>query len=167
MGRLVHLESAEEAELDDARLSRCQRVELLQRIIEGDKVEWLVLRRADGLIQRHANAVVTLLATATAGVINEDAANGLCRHGEELGAVLPADMLLADQPHERLIDQLGGLESVTLALAPHRDLRNAMEFREDERGKAIGRAGHAALYLGEDRGDVQRKEKGEGGEGLP
>jgi hypothetical protein len=32
-----------------------------------------------------------------------------------------------------------------------------MEFCEDERGKAISRAGHTALYLGEDRGDVQRK----------
>ena len=169
MCRLVHLEPAEEAELDDARLPGREGVELLQRIIERNEVEWVILFRPDGIVERHAHAVVTLLPAARAGMIDKDAANGLRCHGEELGSVLPACMLLPDQPHERLIDELGGLECVTLALASHGDLGNAMEFREDDRGEAIGRTGHAALNLGEDRGDVQVKtgtgnsEQGTGG----
>ena len=75
--------------------------------------------------------------------------------GEELRAILPVGVLLPHQLHEGFVDQFGGLQGVTIRLAPHGALGDAVEFFIDDGCEAIGGAGDASLHLGQDDGDVQ------------
>jgi hypothetical protein len=51
-------------------------------------------------------------------VIHQDASHHFGRDGEEMRAILPIRLSLADEPEVRFVDERGGLQGVPWTLAP-------------------------------------------------
>ena len=68
------------------------------------------------------------LRIAPTRVVDEDAAHGLRRNGQEMGAVLPLHALVIDQPQVGFVDQRRRLQAVAGALALHVVVRQTTEF---------------------------------------
>lgn len=75
--------------------------------------------------------MIPLLAAVVSRVIDEDAANRSRGDREELSAVLPRDLTLADETNECFVYELGGLKCVAVTFAAHRNLGDAMKIGED------------------------------------
>jgi len=101
-----------------------------QRAIEGDLLP----------------ASPTLGCSPSAGMINQDAANHLGRHREEVGPAPPVDARLVDEPDVRLVDEGRGLERVPGPFLGHALLGDLAQLVIDQdqepiRRGAIRRAG--------------------------
>ena len=74
-------------------------------------------RVGDQRTQRHGDGGAAALGgVAGPGVITENPPHHSCRCGEELRPVVPRGVLLIDQLHEQGVDQIGGVEVVSVAL---------------------------------------------------
>ena len=103
-------------------------------------------------------AAAALERAASARVIDEHAPHHLRGDGEELGAALPARVVLAVEPEPRLVHERGGLEGVALALAAQRARRLPAQLRVDERHERFGSARVAGAPRAQQLGDVVRRE---------
>jgi hypothetical protein len=61
-------------------------------------------------------------------MVDEDLPHDACSDAEEVGAVLPAHVLIANQPHIRFVDQGGRLKRVIAPLAPHVGASSTTQF---------------------------------------
>src|SRR6185503_16329090 len=77
------------------------------------------------------------LRVPASGVIDEDPAHDLRRHGKEMRPVLPLNPGEINQPHIGLIDQRGGLQAVTVTLTSEVPAREAPELVVDDGGQAV------------------------------
>ena len=73
-------------------------------------------------------------------MVNQNAPHHLGRNREKMGAILPLHALIIHQAHVGFIDQGGGLQAVSGALAFHIVVSQAAEFLIDDRGQALQRA---------------------------
>ena len=80
-----------------------------------------------------------LAALPVARVIHQDAPDQLRGHAEEMGAVLPVDAALVDQPQVGFVHQGGGLQGVVGPFAPQVPAGQALEFAVDQRREALER----------------------------
>src|SRR5688572_13086606 len=87
-------------------------------------------------------------------VVDEDAAHGLRRCRHEMGAVLPVNALVIDQPQVGFVDQGRGLQAVAGALAPHVVVRQTTEFVVDDRHQEGERTLISVAPRSEKRADV-------------
>src|SRR5918993_2740058 len=116
--RLLDREAAEEAQLDDARLLRVERVEAFERLVERDQVRGALARHVDVLVEREfLEFAAALFGLLLARVIDEDAAHHLRRDAEEVRPVLPLHLRLIDEPQVGFVDERGRLQGVALSLA--------------------------------------------------
>ena len=74
---------------------------------------------------------------ARAGVIHQNAADHLRGDAEEMGAVLPPDVVLADQLQIGLVNQGGALQGVARPLLPQVAAGQAAQFVVDQGGEFL------------------------------
>ncbi len=66
--------------------------------------------------------------------LDQDVAHQLRRNAEEMGAVLPSNILPIDQSQISLVDQCRGLQGVVAAFARHPAFSQPVQFAINERG---------------------------------
>ena len=69
---------------------------------------------------------------------------------------MPRGVLLIDQLHEQGVDQIGGVEIVSVALLAQLTLKQSCQLKVDERQNLVERVAVAVAPLGEQAGDVGR-----------
>ena len=87
--------------------------------------------------------------------VHEDAAHQPRRHGEEVDAVLPVDLLRANQAEIRLVDERGRLQAVANPLARHAAFGDAVQLAMNERDQLLERSVITATPVHEQAGDVR------------
>ena len=95
-----------------------------------------------------------LTAGLAAGVLDEDAAHGLGRGGEEVAAAVPARVVRPDEPEVGLVDQGRGLERLARLLLRQPLGGELAQLVVDQRQELLGRLRVALLDGREDAGDV-------------
>src|SRR5574341_1730686 len=117
---LGDVQPAEETQLHDLTPSRIERSQSIQRIIERDEVNTLRMSDAFGFNERDSQRLATAFGAAFgAGQIHQDAAHDLRGKDQKMGAVLPLDALVINQPQISLIDERRGLQQVSGILTRH------------------------------------------------
>ena len=141
----------------DIRFYRLRRISSSSQARAKVHRQHLIVRfgRDRVIVQFHGSlaAAVTLTVLAP-GVVGEDAAHGFGGGGEELVAVLPAAIFLADQFQPRFVDQGGGLEGLAGIFLRHFVRSQAAQFRIDERQELVGGLGLAAFHCFQHAGDI-------------
>ncbi len=159
----LDIESAEEAEFDDAGLDGIEGRESVEGFVEGEHLDRGVVGDEGDVVEGGASpAAAPLLRPAGASVVDEDAAHGSRGEREELGPGRPAGVILTDESEVRLVDESGGLEGVSGALLAHEDAGEIAEFAREQIVESIDRAFVAGPGLGHQGGDAG----GTGGAGL-
>ena len=106
-------------------------------------------------VERHRlRAAAPLLIVLRPREVDEDAAHQARRHRQEMDAVLPVDLLRADQAQVGLVDQRGRLQAVPGALASHAAARDAMQLLVDERHQLLEGGFVAATPREQQAGDA-------------
>jgi hypothetical protein len=155
-GRLVDGQAAEVAHLDDPALPRCDLGERLERLVEG-QIGLATIRDAQSLVKSQDDGTPAALGGALlARVAHQDAAYQGRRHGEELRPVLPTDALVLRQAHVDLVDDLGGLQGVSRALALEAALSEPPEVVVDQRHQTLESVEAPGAPFEEQPGDVFR-----------
>jgi hypothetical protein len=70
-------------------------------------------------------------------MIHKDPPHDTSGHREEMGAVVPRDVLRVDQAEIRLVDEDRGLEAVARSLSGHAPFGDLVEFPMDERYQSL------------------------------
>ena len=155
LGDLVVLEAAEEPQLDDPRQLGVDLGELRERLVDGHDVGVARLRLVGHVVEGDpVEAAGALLAAAAPGVVDQHPAHHRGGKGEEVGAALPVDRALIDQPQEGLVHQVGGLEGVAGALAGEIARGQPAELVVDRRQQPVERLAVAPAPLAEEQGHV-------------
>src|SRR6266496_1197685 len=81
---------------------------------------------------------------APAGMVQQDAAHQGSGNREKVAAVVILHLALSNETQVRLIDEGGGLQSVTGALAAHAGGSQAAEFIVNQRDELVSGLGIAA-----------------------
>lgn len=98
-------------------------------------------RRIAALVERYRRLAPAALASgATPCVVDEDAAHGVGRDGEELLASARGDLTLPQQPQMGHVDEPGRRERVTVRLTSQLLTRDAPQFVADQWEKRLERA---------------------------
>ena len=139
VGGLVHVESAEEAHLDDLRFARIELRQRVHRVIERDQVRGPVAPHQGGLVQRDMRHATSAFEIVAPRVLHQNAPHHLRRHREEMGAILPLHALIAHEAHVRLIHQRRRLQAMAGTLAPHVAARQPVELVIHDRGQPFER----------------------------
>ena len=114
---LVVLQAAEEAQLHDLRQLRIDLMELDERFVHRDDLRVTVSGDVRHFVEHHeAHAAAVLAVGAPARVVGQDAPHHPGSDAEEVCAILPVDVALADQAQERFVDEIVCLERLTGAL---------------------------------------------------
>jgi len=111
-------EPAEEVEVSDLGRHGIFGLESIEQVVEGKhKIE--VLGDRGNLIEEFEpdSAAGSLEPIAIAGVVDQDPPHGLGSGGEEVSAAV--ELLVADQPQVRLVDECGGVEGVIGGFGGH------------------------------------------------
>ena len=151
-GHLGDFEPAEETKLDDAGPSRLGRGELIQGVVENEKIDDPLVLRGERLVECDLKISTALGRIAGASVIDEDAPHRLGHGAEEMRAIAEWDVG-AGEPEKGLVDESRRLERVTLPLAAHVPARDRVQLTVDERQQLGERCGVAAACRGEKIGD--------------
>ena len=110
----------------------------LERIVEGDEILTWLVRHDQRVIKRHSDGpAAALLVALRPGDVHEDAPHQPRGHREEVGPVLPVDVLDVDQPEVRLVHQRRRLQAVPAALARHAAPRDPPQFVVHQRDQLV------------------------------
>src|SRR5438552_10605822 len=98
-GALLDRQAAKELHFNDSALLWIDLSQSFERVIKGNDVRRSLLRDGHSVIQCNlARATAALCVGVTARVIDQDAPHQLRGNSEEVGAVLPMNVLAIDQP---------------------------------------------------------------------
>ena len=90
-----------------------------------------------------------------ARMIHQNAAHHLSRYSEKVGAILPGDFTLANQPQVRLMDNRSRLQRMIDALAAHVSGRQTVKLIVDAVHQFRGRPGVVMFHLSEQFSDLR------------
>jgi hypothetical protein len=153
----AHFEIGEVFELHEPRKVWRRLGESSERAIEIDEVDRARLVRSERVGKRDTHSpTATLLGTMPASVIEEDAAHHVCRDSQKMGAILPRDPILVDQPEVRFVDERCRLERVLGSFAPHQSGCNPTQIVEDDGCQTISCRSIPFAELDEKPGNVFR-----------
>ena len=131
--------SNKEAQFDNLGLDRIARGQLIERIIDGQKMIFVGRHGNVHVFKIHSLQTTAVTARKSApGVVNKKMAHGLGRGGEEMRAIFESRVFFADQAHPDLMHQGGGLERVTGRIMGHFVSGELAQFRIDQRQELIG-----------------------------
>jgi len=154
-GGLLNGEAGEDAEFDDGGLLGVELGEGAKRIVDGFDGNALGLEGGDGFIEGgKGEAVAALGGGAGAGMIDEDAAHEGGGEGEEVGAALPIDAVVADEFEPGLVDEGGGLEGVAGSFVLKVVSGEAAEFVVGEGSEFVESGGFAGAPSEEQLGEL-------------
>ena len=85
---------------------------------------------------RHATPAFQIVAPR---VLDQNTTHDLCRHREEMRAIVPLHARVIHQPHIGLVDQGRGLQAMAGTLAPHVAARQSVELVIYESGQPFER----------------------------
>jgi hypothetical protein len=154
-GGLVTGQPREIAHLDQAGLQRVGMGEPGQGRVQGEQV-LVRLGYGDEVRVHHLPlaAAAVLGPRLAAGALDEDAAHGFGRRGEEVAAAVPVTGLVpVHQPYIGLVDQGRGLEGLAGPFLSEPLGRKLAEFVINQRQELVGGARIALLDGREDVGD--------------
>src|SRR5262249_33562425 len=96
--RLFHTQAPKVSQLDDLALARVNRRQALQRVVQRNEFRAARLRDYRRFIERDlASPSSALGVAARAGIIHQNLSHQLSGNREELGAVLPAQLIQINQ----------------------------------------------------------------------
>ena len=144
-GSLVDRQAAEEPHLDDFHLPFVEGSKGPEGVVECDELVFTVLiTDGDGRFERdEVNAAAPLFGPFCARMVDEDPPHHLRRHSDELGAVLPLDPALADEPDECFMDERRRLERVFRTLLAEVGAGEAALLAVHDRDQFVERGGIA------------------------
>ena len=153
-------ETGEETEFHDFRLLSGEPLKLFERFIELQN-NFVFGRGGDfNLIQRDLLGILAVPHTEPPpGAVYEDMSHGFGSGAEEMPAVLPSLMLIADQPQISLMHQSGGLQSLSGRQEGHFVGSESAQFLIDQREQFVSGFAVAVLDPLEDLGDVAHARK--------
>src|SRR5713101_6830591 len=129
LSRFLHIKAAEESQFDNFTLPLIYLGQPIQGIIESHQIGIGFISYKQRLVKVHVRSrSSTLLVTARASEVNENAPHQLRAHGEEVGPVLPLDSPDIHQSKIGFMNERGGLESMSGALTSHVTARGCMYF---------------------------------------
>src|SRR5580704_683074 len=114
----LHAQAAKKTQLNHLRLSRIHVGKSLQSIVEHDQIFIATSAEDRCVFQSNVLDAAPAFQVVAPRVINQNSSHELRRHGEEMGAVLPAHALVIHQPQVSLVDQGSGLQTVASAFRP-------------------------------------------------
>lgn len=136
-GGLFRSEAAKEAHFNDFLLARVHGMQLFERFIDGEQLLLGVYFKCEGIVPGTRSMSASALgAESGTGVVDQDSAHQLCRHGHEVGAVLEACSVLLDELEISLMNEGGRLQGVADALVPHVRGGTPMQLVVDQRHQA-------------------------------
>lgn len=147
-------QAAEITELDDAGLERVEPFELFEGEMEIEDIDRGFGSGGAVGFDAEGGAGAALFGAAGAGVIDENAAHEEGGEGEEVGAIFPVAVGSADEAHESLVDERGGLEGVAGALVAEVVCRDAVKFRVSRLQQAVQGGGIAFAPGADELGQV-------------
>ena len=118
LSRFLHAQASKKTQLDHLRLSRIDAGKSLQSIVEHDQIFISTAAEDRCVFQSNVLDAATAFQVVAPRVVNQNPSHELCRHGEEVGPVLPAHALVIHEPQVSFVDQGGGLQTVAGALPP-------------------------------------------------
>ena len=135
LGGFFDAEPAEEAEFDDAGLSRIDLGEGVERVVEGDEFARFHLRDVERLGEIEGLGFgATLGRDAAAGAVEQDAAHEGGGDGEEVRPMLPVQLARVHQAEIGFVNEIGALEAMAGALVLEQAGSHAAEFAIDAGG---------------------------------
>ena len=151
-------ESAECSKLDDPGKFGVDRLQAIERVIQGEDGHLVGCGHVLSFVERYAAHTVAPLARAvTTGVIDQDAAHDVGGHAKEVRPVLPVDLSLIDEPDEHLVHKGRGLQGVVSPLAPKLARGHPAKLRVDEWQQLTERSAVATTPIAEQCRDVRRR----------
>jgi hypothetical protein len=139
-GCLFNSQASEEPQLNDSALALVHARERVKGLVNGDEIVSVLVRDRQSLVERDAyRRPAAFLIALRSGRIDEDAPYQPRCHGEEVRAILPADVVHVEQTDVGLVDERRGLETVTYPLARHEVTRNPMQLGVDDRDQTLQR----------------------------
>src|SRR5690606_24847888 len=138
LGRLLEREPGEVAALDDADPAGALLGEAFERVVYREEL----LQGYVGLGGVAGEGEADVLAAALVGallpgVVHQHAAHGRGGGAEEVGAALPADVLVADEAEVGLVDEPRRVEGVAGALVAQPGARHLAELLVDRREEPV------------------------------
>src|SRR5439155_3926376 len=121
---------------DDLTFTSIERGKISERVVESYQLPGTLFCQSCGLVERKLRRSTTALGIVTGTrVIYQNVAHHLCRHGKEVRAILPLDILLIDELQICLINQCRSLQSVRRILSVHVAFGQPAQFGIDERNQ--------------------------------
>src|SRR5437899_7296551 len=147
-------------QFDNLRLLGGKPLKLFERVVELQN-NFFADRSGDlNLIQRDLLGILAVPHTEPPpGSVYEDMSHGFCSGAEEMPAVLPSLMLIADQPQIRLMHQSGGLQSLSGRQEGPFVGGESAQFLIDQREQFVSGFAVAVLDPLEDLGDIAHATK--------
>ena len=132
--RFLDCQAADITKLHDFRLTGIELRETIQGAIEVLPETQVGVNMGHVVLQRNAHMFAAALHTITAAcVLDEDFTHDVRGDANELRTILPRRVALRNQSQIDLMDQRGGLESVTGTFMREIVVRQATELRVDQR----------------------------------
>src|SRR5262245_38195799 len=151
LGRILHAQSTEGAQLDDPSLLRVEHRKLRERVVESEELQAGSETGDETLVERDVGLRSPALpGVPVAGVVDEDSAHHPSRNAEEVRAVLPDDPLLVDEAQVGLVYEGRGLERVARPLRAKVGRRSPLEVGVEELHQLLDDA-TVALPPGEEK----------------
>ena len=129
----------------------------------GSDVQKVVLAYSGGLdtsvivpwLRENYDCEVICFTAAAAGALDENTAHGLGGGGEELGAILPAPICVADEAQPSFVNQGGGLHRVPMLLPGNPGPGQTPQLGVEQRQQLVRRVGPAGPDVTEQAGDLR------------
>lgn len=156
IGNFAQLQTTEEPQFDDAGLSRIQRLEMGQRLMQCENVyrQRRCLRR-DVAAELHWNAAISFRSMTPPEVIDHDVTHRSRRDTEKVLAVDQLRRRSFDKPQVRLVDEGGWRERFSWAQPGELPPRQRTQVVIDQREYGLGRRRIATLPVGQSARDVR------------
>jgi hypothetical protein len=147
LGDLFDVHAGEKTHFDDLGLARIEFGEFFHRFVEGEDFFITLWSESDGFVEFDSTRpTAAFLAFPLSGVIDQDSAHGLSADGEKMGAALPIDTGLVDEPQIGFVHQGGWLEGVIGSFVAEMACREGFEFVVDKRHELGGDCGAVAAF---------------------
>jgi len=132
-------ESAEESQLDDAALPWVEGAQTVERLVQGEDVDWLLPGQSVRFIESDPVSAAPFGRPPPLGMIDQNLTHQVSRDAEELCAAVALYAVLIHEPQVGFVYQGRGLESVAGALAPEMGGGHAPELAVDEGHQPVQR----------------------------
>src|ERR1019366_5593631 len=136
--RLLHAQSAKVTKLDDFRLAWVRIFQFVERVVQNQEIAVFADTQVGNVAELDAaEAAAVLGGCAFAGRVHQYPSHDLGAHRKEVSFAVSRDILPVDQAQVDFVNQVGGLQSLSFALALHERPRHAAQFAVHARSQGF------------------------------